>query len=250
MNRWMRTLSVAVALAVVPLAAHADDQAEVEALLTRSDDLYRGKSSHAVLEMQVKTSRYERTMKMESWAQGEEKTLIRILEPAKDAGVSTLKVGDNLWNYLPKVDRTMKVPAGMMSGSWMGSHFSNDDLVQESRLSDDYTFQIQQRPDGQNGQWVIDLVPKPDAPVVWGKVTHTLGADEMPRETRYFDEKGELVRTMTFEEIGDVGGRTVPKVMRLVPADESGEFTLIRYVQLDFDAEVPDSTFSLQALKR
>lgn len=250
MTAWIRSLSVVVVLAALPVAAQADDQAEVEALLKRSDDLYRGQSSHAVLEMQVKTSRYERTMKMESWAQGEEKTLIRILEPAKDAGVSTLKVGDNLWNYLPKVDRTMKVPAGMMSGSWMGSHFSNDDLVQESRLSDDYTFQIQERPTGTEGRWVIDLVPKPEAPVVWGKVTHTLGADEMPVQTMYFDEKGNLVRTMTFEEVGEVGGRTVPKVMRLVPADESGEFTLIRYVELDFDAQVPDSTFSLQALKR
>lgn len=250
MRGWMRSLGVVIALAALPVVASADDQTEVEALLKRSDDLYRGQSSHAVMEMQVKTSRYERTMKMETWARGEDRTLVRILEPAKDAGVSTLKVGDNLWNYLPKVDRTMKVPAGMMSGSWMGSHFTNDDLVQESRLSDDYTFEIRERPVGATGQWVIDLVPKPDAPVVWGKVTHRLGADELPLETTYYDEKGALVRTMTFEDPQDVSGRRLPRVMRLVPADASGEYTLIRYVEIDFDADVPDSTFSLQMLKR
>ncbi len=230
--------------------AFADDKAEVKALLQASDDLFRGDSSHAVMEMQVKTARYERSMKMESWAQGEEKTLIRLLAPAKDAGVSTLKVGDNLWNYLPKVDRTMKVPAGMMSGAWMGSHFTNDDLVQESRLSDDYTYTIVERPSGAEGHWILDLVPTPDAPVVWGRVRHTIGADRLPRKTEYFDEKGELVRTMTFEEIGAVGGRTIPQVMRLTPADASGEYTFIKYVSIEFDAGVPDSTFSLQSLKR
>lgn len=250
--RWLAALAVVAGMAGVPRGASAADDvaAEVEALLKRSDDLFRGVSSHAVMEMQVKTERYTRAMKMETWAKGTENTLVRILEPAKDAGVATLKVGDNLWNYLPKVDRTMKVPAGMMSGAWMGSHFTNDDLVQESRLSDDFTFEVAERPSGGQGRWVVQLVPKPDAPVVWGRVEHEIGADDLPVATRYYDEKGALVRTMTFEEVGDLGGRRIPRVMRLTPADKPEESTVVRYVSLDLDANVADSMFSLQALKR
>ena len=133
---------------IVALIASVGAAAEptIEALLTATDDAARGQSSVAVIAMEVKTANYERTMKMKAFSKGTDKSLVRILEPAKDAGVSTLKVDENLWNYLPKVDRTMKVPAGMMSGSWMGSHFTNDDLVRESRLSEDFVCAFEKKP--------------------------------------------------------------------------------------------------------
>ena len=109
-------LLVGPCLAAPALAADPS----IDELLDATDDIQRGQSAHATVEMQVKTDRYERTMKMESWSEGTDKSLIRILEPAKDAGVTTLMVDDNIWNYLPKVDRTMKVPAGMMSGRGWG----------------------------------------------------------------------------------------------------------------------------------
>ncbi len=221
----------------------------IDELLNAADDIQRGESSHATVTMQVKTDRYERTMKMESWAKGTEQTLIRILEPAKDAGVATLKVDDNIWNYLPKVDRTMKVPAGMMGGSWMGSHFTNDDLVKESRMSEDFDGVITGRPE-QGGAWVIELTPKPNAPVVWGKVVVRINPDKIPTKIEYFDEKGALVRTMLFEDIREMDGRKVPATMTLQPADKPDEFTRFTYVDIDFDTDIPDSTFSLQALKR
>jgi hypothetical protein len=220
-------------------------------LLDATDDIQRGDRSHAVIEMEVKTARYQRTLRMESWAEGTENTLIRILAPEKDAGVSTLKVADNIWNYLPKVDRTMKVPAGMMGGSWMGSHFSNDDLVKESRMSEDFTGQITARP-GQAGSknWVIELVPKPDAPVVWGKVVAEVTPERIPVAIRYFDEKGTLARTMSFSDVTTIDGRQVPATMTLLPADKPDELTRIHYVSLDFAADIPAGTFTLQALKR
>lgn len=229
-------------------AAFAADPT-IDELLNAADDIQRGESSHATVTMQVKTDRYERTMKMESWAKGTEQTLIRILEPAKDAGVATLKVDDNIWNYLPKVDRTMKVPAGMMGGSWMGSHFTNDDLVKESRMSEDFDGVITGRPE-QGGAWVIELTPKPNAPVVWGKVVVRINPDKIPTKIEYFDEKGALVRTMLFEDIREMDGRKVPATMTLQPADKPDEFTRFTYVDIDFDTDIPDSTFSLQALKR
>ena len=217
----------------------------IEELLDRTDDVARGASSSAVVSMHVKTANYERTMKMEAWSQGTDKTLIKVLEPAKDAGIATLKVDDNIWNYLPKVDRTMKVPAGMMSGSWMGSHFTNDDLVKESRLSEDFTYTLTGRPES-GGFWVVECVPKPDAPVVWGKIVVKLTPDEMPSEVAFFDEKGALARTMTYADVKDFEGRKVPATMTLLPADKPGEFTRMTYESLDFDPVIPESTFTLQ----
>ena len=230
--------------------AHGADEPTVEELLDATDDVARGESSEAVMQMQVKTDRLDRTMKMRSLSKGTENSLIVILEPAKDAGVATLKVGDNLWNYMPKVDRTMKIPAGMMSGAWMGSHFSNDDLVKGSRMRDDYTYTLATKPADAAGVYVIELIPKPEAPVVWGKVVVKVGADRVPQDIHYYDEKGTLIRTMSFKDVEDIGGRKVPMTMLLEPGDKPGEFTRIHYESLAFDVHPDDQAFTLQALKK
>ena len=127
---------------LVSFPAVAIAEPTVEEILKKADDLFRQDHSIMEMEMYIKTDRYERKMKMQATSLGTEKTLIKILEPAKDAGMCTLKVDENIWNYLPKVDRTMKIPAGMMGGSWMGSHVSNDDLVRENRFSEDFDTNI------------------------------------------------------------------------------------------------------------
>lgn len=232
---------------LLPLALASDP--EVDRLLDATDDIQRGASSHAIIEMYVKTSAYERTMELEAWSRGQDRSLVIIRAPAKDAGVATLKLDDNIWNYLPKIDRTMKVPAGMMSSSWMGSHFTNDDLVKESRLREAYDASVTEGPDTSADKgWEIALVPKPDAPVVWGKVVLHLGADEVPRELLFYDDKGALARTQRFEDVQTIDGRKVPMKMTLLPADKPGEMTRITYLALDLDADVPETTFSLQSL--
>jgi outer membrane lipoprotein-sorting protein len=232
-------------------AAHAEE-VTIEELLNATDDVTRGESSVATITMNVKTSRYERSVTMKAWSKGTEKSLIQILEPAKEKGTSTLKVEDNIWNYLPKVDRTIKVPASMMSGSWMGSHFSNDDLVKENRLAEEFTGEITQRPEegDAEGIYKIELTPKPDAAVVWGKVLVQVRADRIPVDIQYYDEKGELVRTMTFDDVRDIDGHMVPARMKVLPADKPDEYTEIVYQELQFDVDIPDSTFSLQALRK
>jgi hypothetical protein len=233
-------------LMLASLALAADPT--VEELLNATDDVLRGESSEATMEMQVKTARYERTMRMKTWSHGTDKSLILIEAPAKDAGVATLKVGDNIWNYLPKVDRTMKVPAGMMGGSWMGSHFTNDDLVKESRLSEDFTWT--EPTTNEAGNWLVVLTPKPDAAIVWGALEVEVSAERMPVSIVYKDEDGETARTMTWENIQEVDGRSIPMVMRLVPADKPDEFTMVSYIEIDFDVNLPESTFTLQSLKK
>ena len=248
---WPGLLAASLALGLC-LPAAADDAELARQLLDEYDDVYRGESSVGTMSMTVQTARWTRTMSMKVWSRGTEHSLILLLSPPKEAGMATLKVEDNIWNYLPKVDRTMKVPASMMSGAWMGSHFTNDDLVKESRMADDYTYSIAGRPeDNEAGEWVIECTPHPDAPVVWGKVVVKIrGNDKLPTEVTYWDEGGELARTMQFLDIQDMGGRTVPTRMKLIPADKPDEYTEIVYDDIAYDVDVPDSTFTLQSLKQ
>jgi hypothetical protein len=240
----MRLLITALFLTIsTPALA---EEPSIKELLDATDDINRGESSITTIEMQVKTARYERTMSMQAWSRGEENSLIRILSPAKDAGTTTLKVGEDMWNYLPKVDRTMKIPQGMMSGSWMGSHFSNDDLVKSNRLADEFTYVNEGLVDG---VYTIVCTAKPDAPVVWGKVVVKVRADKIPVEVAYYDEDGTLARTMAFSDVRDFDGRMVPATMTLIPADKPEEFTRVTTVEADFEVEIDDRIFTLQALK-
>ena len=242
-------LTALLALAAAPALA-AEAEPTLEELLEKTDDLLRGKSSAGQVRMHVKTERWERTLAMKIWSEGKDKTLVRILSPAKEKGVSTLKVGENIWNYLPNVDRTIKLPASMMSGAWMGSHFTNDDLVREARFTDDFDCTIESRPSGPEGKYLIGCVPMPDAPVVWGRVRLRVRADLLPEEVIYFDEKGKVARTLTYGDFGKLGGRTIPRRMKLVPAGKPGELTELVYEEFELDLELPASTFSLQSLKR
>lgn len=249
----MKHVAFLTLLALTPAAAPADDaDPEITALLKRMDDLYRGsESSHATVTMRVKTNRFQREMRMETWAQGTENTLVRILDPARDRGTATLKVDQNIWNYLPKVDRTIKVPVAMMSGSWMGSHFSNDDLVDSSRFSEDFTCSALERPAGPSGYWLLECIPNEDAVVVYSKTTLKIRADNLiAEEVADYNERGELVRTMTLSEIDTIDGRAFPRQMRMVPADKPDEFTEMVYEEMAFDVRFDDDTFTLRALKQ
>jgi len=221
-------------------------------ILDYVDDLYRGESSYAKMTMKVQTEHWTREMKMEGWSEGKEKSLFRILAPKKEKGMATLKSGENIWNYLPKVKRVIKLPSSMMGGSWMGSHLTNDDLVKESRMAEDYTFENTFRGE-RGGQAVVEITctPKPKAAVVWGKVVvEVRDGDYMPLKLLYYDEDMELARTMTFEEIKKLGGRMLPSVMKVVPADKPGEYTLFTYEKVEFDIKLKKDIFSLRNLQR
>ena len=234
------------------MAGAVDSDPEIAALLLKMDDLYRGdESSHATVTMRVKTNRFQREMSMEMWAQGAENTLVRILAPARDRGTATLKVDQNIWNYLPKVDRTIKVPVAMMSGSWMGSHFSNDDLVDSSRFSEDFSCSALERPEGKSGFWLLECIPNEDAVVVYSKTTLKIRADILiAEEVSDYNERGELVRTMTLSDIDSINGRDFPRHMRMVPADKPDEYTEMVYDEMEFDVRFSDDTFTLRTLKK
>ena len=221
-------------------------------ILDRVDDLFRGKSSQGRMTMSITTAHWKRTLSMKWTSRGKERTLIRILAPKKEKGTATLRSGRDIWTYLPKVRRVIKLSSSMMSASWMGSHFTNDDLVKESRMADNYTFKITFRGE-RGGREVIDItcIPKPKAAVVWGKVVVSVAkAGYMPLMIRYFDEDMKPARTMIFSEVGNLGGRRLPKVMTVVPADKPKESTVVRYLEMRFNIDVPESVFSLRNLQR
>lgn len=220
-------------------------------IIDRVDRLLRGESSRARVEMQITTEHWSRTLEMRVWSLGVDYSLVRLTAPPREAGTATLKARQEVWNYLPRVDRTIKVPASLMMGSWMGSHFTNDDLVKESRIVDDYEFVMSY--DGRRegvSVWEFVMTPKPDAPVVWGRIEEQIRqSDLMPVWVRYYDEDGDLVRTLTFDDYRTMGGRLVPAVMLVVPADKPGESTRLVYHDLEFDVPLDPDFFSLRNLR-
>ena len=221
-------------------------------IIERVDRLMRGTSSRGVASMEVVTEHWTRELTLEIWSLGTDYTLVRVQAPAREAGTATLMADRDIWNYLPKVDRAIKIPAAMMAGSWMGSHFTNDDLVKESQLVDDYDIEISFDGEREGVRvWEFRLTPKPEAAVVWGHLAFQVRqADDMPLWVRYYDEDGDLSRTMVYSAFARLGGRLVPTVMDMRPADKPDERTTIRYLELEFDLDLDRSFFSLQNLKR
>lgn len=230
----------------------ADDIERARQVLAEIDDLWRADSSRSTVSMKVVTANYSRQVTMQNWTQGKEKSLVKILSPRKEKGTVTLKSANAIYTYLPKTDRTIRLTSSMMMGSWMGSHFTNDDLVKESRLSDDYIPRIVFEGE-REGQNMIEfaLEPKHDAPVVWGRIVIVVLADGfLPIYSYYYDEDMILARTMIFSDIKRMGGRKLPATMRVIPADETAEYTELVYEKISFGIKIEDSFFSLQQLRR
>jgi hypothetical protein len=244
------TLASAATLARAEAPPQPGSPGFARAVLERTDDLYRGDQSHGVLQMDVKTRHWERSMALESWSRGKDYSLVRILEPKKDRGTATLKDRHDLFTYLNNTGRTVKISGAMMGGSWMGSHFTNDDLVHETRLADDY--EITQLPDEKvDGAplYRFALVPRPGRPIVWGKVEVLVRpSDLLPVKETYFDEDKKPVRSLTLSEFRNVGGRTLPTVMMMQPLDGSGEYTRVTWKELHFDVKLDAGFFSVRNL--
>ncbi|HEY6032792.1 MAG TPA: outer membrane lipoprotein-sorting protein [Kofleriaceae bacterium] len=218
-------------------------------MLDRLDDLYRSKSSIARVELTVVSPRATHTMRVKGWTLGETKALIVVESPSRDEGTATLRVDDNLWTYLPRIARTMRVPPAMMLSSWMGTDFTNDDLVKESSLRHDFTAKLRGRSDSPAGWW-IDLAVKPGAVGRWARMELLVSNDLLPVEERHYDRKNRLARTMTFDDVKQLGGRTIPTRVVVRPTDDPAKRTEMRYLDISFDVAVPDDTFSLSRLER
>lgn len=238
-----------VFIAVIGLipALHAQD---IETVVKKMDELYRADSSYSAVEMEIVTPHWQRTLSMETWTEGKEKTFIRLLSPPKEKDVATLRLGSEMWNYLPRSNKVIKIPPSMMMSSWMGSDFTNDDLVKEFTLLDDYRYEFT-HPEDENPELLyITLTPREGLPVVWGKIVAAVRKDSyLPEWDRYYDEKGRLMRVINFKDVKEFSGRLIPSVMEVIPQDKPDQKTVLRYTRAKFDIPVPEEIFSLRNLR-
>jgi hypothetical protein len=189
-------------------------------------------------------------MKMQVWTEGLKKTFITILSPLKDKGVSTLRNDKEMWNFFPKINKVMKVPPSMMMGSWMGSDFTNDDLVKESSFREDYNARRLENEVDETGYY-IEFTPKKQTVSVWGKVVVEVNTKTvLPKTQKYYDEKGKLIRTLYFKDVRKLGGRLIPAVMELIPHNKSGYSTRLIHREAEFDAVLDPGIFTLRNLKK
>ena len=223
---------------------------DIDAVVKHFEDLYRSDSSISEAELTVTKPRRKRTMGMKVWTSGEEKALIVIQSPAREKGTATLKVDKNLWNYMPRIKRTIRIPPSMMLASWMGSDFTNDDLVRESSYSKDYTYEVVGRSEDPAG-WLIQFNAKPDVVGLWKRFELVVSENgRIPVKAKYYDRKDRLSRTIHWDNVREFDGRRIPARMTLIPEDKEGQQTELVYLDIDFDVVVPDRTFSLSSLEQ
>jgi len=224
-----------------------DKQRDAIQIINQMEALYRGDSSRADMTMIVKTPHYQREMKMTSSAVGDEQSFIRVLAPKKDRGIATLKLDDEMWNYFPKINKVIKVPPSMMMGAWMGSDFTNDDLVKQTALTDEYNLTLNET----ETEYIVTLVPKELTVTVWGKIDYLVDRAAMvPIEQNFYDDRGKLIRTLAFSELKQFGDVRLPSRLEMIPLNKDGHKTIIIYDELIFDPDdVAPSVFTLRNLK-
>lgn len=210
----------------------------------------RGKASEAVVVMTIHRPDWERTMTLRAWTQGEKNSLILTIDPPKDKGNGTLKKDREMWIYNPKVNRVVKLPPSMMSQSWMGSDFSNNDLAKSDTLLVDYTHEIigTETHEGKT-VYVIKSIPKPQAPVVWGMQKLKIREDLIMLREEFYDEDENLVKYITMSNIRRVGDRFFPCVWKMVDTEEKDHYTLLNHKEVTFKQSLPDSIFTISRLK-
>lgn len=225
---------------------------DADQLARKCDAALKGKTQIGKLSMSVRRPDWQRTLKMNYWTVTPDKTFILITAPAKEAGTTTLRIKTNMWIYLPRVERIIKIPPSLMLQPWMGSDFTNDDLVKESSFVHDYTHSITGNvEEGGDACYRLVAVPKPEAAVVWGKLVLAVRtSDALPRKEEFYDQHGRLKKVLTFEDIRLVGRRRYPMRWRMVVADKPRHETVLVYQELKFDRRIPSRIFTRQNLKR
>ncbi|MBN8705320.1 MAG: outer membrane lipoprotein-sorting protein [Bacteroidetes bacterium] len=245
----MKTTLSLFLLITFPFLSSAQTVTEI---VKKADQVVRGKSNRAEMTMKIVKPDWTREFSMKTWALGEEYALIYLTAPVRDKGTVTLKRKSEVWNYLPTINKEIKIPSSMMMQSWMGSDFTNDDLVKESSFVEDYDHDIlgDSTVDGRIC-WKISSVPKPDAAVVWGKIISYISKDGYFQLLAvFYDEDGLAVRKMKNTQIKNAGNRVIPTVMEIIPLDKPGNRTIMTYQSIFFDEPVKPEFFSQQNMKK
>lgn len=245
------SVSIVLLSCFLPLSSQAQALTAYE-IIKKAEEKARGNSSYAEVRIDIVRPKWTRSMEAKIWSMGQDYSLILITAPAKDKGIVYLKRKHEIWNYVPSIERTMKLPPSMMSQSWMGTDFTNDDLVRESSLERDYTHRLTgEHTIGNRQCYRIELTPKPDAAVVWGKVVTFIDKEHFVQlRTEFYDEDDVLINVMLGKDVRPIGGRVLPTRLEMIPVEEEGKKTMLTYKQLRFDIDISESFFSLQNIRR
>jgi len=236
-------------LSFISIYAVGQDAIEI---VKKADEKLKGKTAYAEITIQIIRPTWKREMTMKSWSKGDKYALILVTSPAKEKGTVSLKRDKEVWNWMPTIERTIKLPPSMMMQSWMGTDFTNDDLVKQSSMVDDYVHELSNDSTIEGRLcYKISMKPKPEAAVVWGKIVIFIDKKEyIEMRAEYYDEDGTLVNIMTGSDLKMLGGKLLPSKMEMIPVDKPGRKTVLIYNKLTFDEPIDDNFFTVQNMKK
>jgi outer membrane lipoprotein-sorting protein len=247
MKTWLFLLT-GLFLSMAALAQSPDPKA----IIRKVDEKLKGTTNRSEMKMTIIRPTWTREMTMKTWGKGDDYALVLVTAPERDKGTAFLKRGKEIWNWQPTIDRVIKMPPSMMSQSWLGSDFKNDDLVQQTSIVNDFSHKYlgSETLDGRSCH-KIELIPHEDAAVVWGKILSWIDREEyLELKVEFYDEDGYLVNTMLGKDIKDMGGKKLASRLEVIPADEEGHKTILEYLWIEFDKPIADNFFSVQNMKR
>ncbi len=220
-------------------------------IVKAADQKLKGLSSEAEMTIRIIRPTWKREISLKTWSKGDKYALILVTAPAKDKGMVSLKRDKEVWNWIPSIERTIKLPPSMMTQSWMGTDFTNDDLVKQSSIVTDYIHTLEKDTIIENYTChKIILTPKSEAAVVWGKIIIYISQKEfMQLRAEYYDEEDDLINVMSGSKIKNLGGKLLPSEMEMIPVDKPGQKTVLVYNSLTFDKPIEESFFTVQNMK-
>ncbi|RMG79025.1 MAG: outer membrane lipoprotein-sorting protein [Bacteroidetes bacterium] len=252
MKSFKASLILVLAFLGMAHVAFAQDTPDPKQIIQKVQDQTRGTSNEGEIKMTIIRPTWQREMRLKVWSLGTDYSLILITAPPRDKGTAFLKRKRELWNWQPSIDRVIKMPPSMMTQSWMGSDFSNDDMVQQADPVEDFTHKIigSEAIEGRDCQ-VIEMIPKEDTPVAWGKIKTWVDKENfLELKTEFYDEDGYLVNTMVGKNIREMDGHLLATTLEVIPADEPGNKTIVEQLWIKFDVPLKASFFSVQNMKK
>ncbi|MDO8455048.1 MAG: outer membrane lipoprotein-sorting protein [Sulfurimonas sp.] len=235
-------------LALITILVTAVFADEAHDIMKKLDENMRGQNIYIQMRMRVVSLGHERTMQMQSYSQGTKKSFVKVLYPPKDSGITFLSLDNQMWQYVPQIERIIKIPPSMMLQNWMGSNITNDDMVKQSSIVEDYEPRILKK---EGTVVTIELLPKEDAAVVWGKIITNIDISTYTsNKDIFYDEEGKEVRVFLYDKVKKIGKYFIPTYWKIQPIDKQENFTEIILEDVQYDMNISDQYFQKSALKR
>ncbi|MFA6403556.1 MAG: outer membrane lipoprotein-sorting protein [Salinivirgaceae bacterium] len=225
---------------------------DAKEIVKKADDKMQGNSNISQLSMTIVRPTYTRTIEFKNWSLGRDYFMTLITAPAKDKGQVFMKYKTDLWNFMPAINRMIKLPPSMMSQGWMGSDYTNDDLVKQTSIVNDYEQKILGNDIINNSEcYKIEMIPHDNANVVWGKVVTWIDKEKLLfLKSEYFDEEGYLVRTELASKVKVFDNREIPSIIEIISTEEPQNKTILEFISIDFDVDIQESFFTQQNMKK